>query len=235
MRLPLLLDPTGSRGIYTWGVIELFLTIDFSFSIVATLIIAFYWDAEVHSVTDSFAFTLLKWKFKVPGFLACGILLVLEIVSSVMRALFMPAKPFLIAKALSYAVVSFSVAIYLLFVGLKLTRILKGASDFASGKKLGRSFKMKMYATLGISACLIMFPIAAILAASPLYVTPIGYFGCRFFAGFFLYTATILQITLFNPPKGWSSASKGSSATSHNSRKPKDDADVELSIESSET
>jgi hypothetical protein len=92
--------------------------------------------------------------------------------------------------------------VYFIYVSWKISRVFNTVvSTSVKEKKLTKNYKQKMYATLGIALCLFILPFAATSAATPLYANPIGYYLCRFCAGFVLYTAMMLQISLFDPNK----------------------------------
>lgn len=182
LRVPLLLDPNGSRGFLSWQWVELFMTIDFSFAIVAALLIAFHWDAATH--ISGFKFELGRYKW--PGFIACGVIVTWEVMTSVLRALLLSAKLFLIVKVVMYLLYSLVIAVYFFWNCRKIS----------AGKK-----DMQIYAGFALSGCLVLFPLTAFLVPTPLYTTPLGYFMLRFLASLWLYIAGALQIFMFAAPK----------------------------------
>ncbi len=197
VRIPILIDPNGSRGVLNWGPVEAFLTLDFSFAIVCALFIALNFDIGVRRMSKGMratGFDLSGKGFKGFTFAMCGILIVIEIVTSIMRAKFFPAMPFLLGKVFLYTVTSLFVAVYFFISGKKIVRF---ATDPIG--TLSESMRKKAYIGFGVSLCLVLFPITAFLVATPMYDPPGGYFMLRFLASTWLYTASLLLVCLLDP------------------------------------
>jgi hypothetical protein len=200
IRIPILIDPTGMQGVYNWGAVEAFLTLDFSFGVVSALIVAFHWDALTRKIYKEDG---SHKRLKIAGFTISTILLIIEVSTSIMRGLYLPAKPFLIGKVILYGLISVPTGIYFLISGRK---ILKKAGG---GEKIPERMKKKAKYGFGVAVCLILFPITAFLVPSPIYDSPFGYFLLRFLAAMWLNFATLLLVGIFevkkkiDDHKGW--------------------------------
>ena len=115
LRIPILIDPTGSRRLMPWPAIEFFFTVDFSFVIVTNLLIAFYWNAIMVNVTVVQKFSLRR--FRLPCIILCIGLLLLEFTTSLLRAAWLSARLFIVAKVLLYCILSLAVSIYFFKTG----------------------------------------------------------------------------------------------------------------------
>lgn len=193
IRIPIIIDPTGMRGIYNWGVIEAFLTIDFSFAVVSALVVAFHWDALVRMIEKKDG---SHKRLKIAGFVVSILLLIIEIITSVMRGLYLPAMPFLLGKVILYCLIGFPTGGYFFWSGRK---IVKKAGDV--GTKVTKSIKRRAYYGFAVAVFLILFPITAFLVATPMYDPPGGYFMLRFLASFWLNNVTLFLVLIFEMKK----------------------------------
>ncbi len=121
LRLPILLDPTGSRRVLPWTVIEFFFTLDFSLTIATNFLIAFYWYVIFKTIMKEPQNAGLQ-KYKVLCGAAVAFLVVLEVVSSAARAAFVEARLLFILKALMYFVLSLVVGIFFAYTAYKALR-----------------------------------------------------------------------------------------------------------------
>lgn len=193
IRIPIIIDPTGMRGIYNWGTIEAFLTIDFSFAIVSALVVAFHWDALVKRIEKE---DESHKRLKIIGFIISILLIIIEITTSVMRGLYLAAMPFLLGKVILYCFIGVPTGGYFLWSGRKI--IKKAGGNKA---KISKSIKRRAYYGLVIAIFLILFPITALLVATPMYDPPGGYFMLRFMASFWLNNVTLFLVLIFEMKK----------------------------------
>jgi hypothetical protein len=193
IRVPILIDPNGTRGLLTWGAVESFMTLDFSFAVVSALVVARYWHGVVRvAVGGTAGEAVFSRKFKITILVVSGLLLLVEIATSVLRGLLMPAMPFLMGKVFLYCFTSLPTAVYFAWSGRKLLKMARDQTGTVPDR-----LKKKAYAGFVASSCLVLFPITAFLVATPMYHSPTGYFMLRFLAGLWLYTATLMLGILF--------------------------------------
>lgn len=121
LRLPILLDPTGSRRVLPWTVIEFFFTLDFSLTIATNFLIAFYWYVIFKTIMKEPQNAGLQ-KYKVLCGAAVAFLVILEAASSTARAAFVEARILFIFKALMYFVLSLVVGIFFAYTAYKALR-----------------------------------------------------------------------------------------------------------------
>lgn len=211
-------------GIYPWGIIEAFLTIDFSFTISGAFLIASYTAGSLRGVSKALQGSiadLQNLKFVIPGIVIIVALLIIEVSTSIMRGLLLPAMPFLIGKVLLYFVSSISAAVVFIFMGVGVLKTVKNLTGTLKPR-------LKVKAAIGfvIALCLIIFPFNAIAVASPLNDSPLGYILNRLFVAIELYTASLFQILLFDA-KSVVGSGKSKTSSSSTSRK---DKDIELTV-----
>ncbi len=191
LRIPILIDPTGLFGIYKWSTIEIFMTLDYGLTIAATLAITFVWDATYR---HAMKFNRDTKRFKIHIILASiasSLLIILELLTNILRAMLLPAKPFLMAKVFIYFVSSVGVAIYFVSTG---TKILNVESKGLMYKSMGKNI-----ITCAVFLCLFAFTVP--LVPTSLYSNPTGYFLLRFFVTFWVYNVTSTHMLLFRLPK----------------------------------
>ncbi len=192
IRLPILLDPSATRRILPWPLIEFFLTVDFSIIITANLVLSFYWYAVMITwvnVLPSFSLQRLKW----PCVCICSSLVLLELITSVLRALWFSAMGFLIVKVALYFILSLSVSIFFFYTSYKIYNHFNQA-----GKETNLKRQTTIVIICGVS--IILFMLTVPLVPSPLYSVPSGYFLLRFLVSIWIYTASLMHVLLFVVP-----------------------------------
>lgn len=195
LRIPILIDPTGTRKIYEFRIIEFFMTVDFAFAITSTFIIAFMW----HDIY------LKGMRLKAPrtkgykgtialAIIVASLLILLEIASDALRAMLLPSKPFLIGKVALYFLSGLIVGIYFFVTGRKIIKFLSNSQAKVHNRKRIKTISTSI---IVCAVCLWLFMITVPLVPTPLYAKPGGYFILRFLASLWMYMVTATHIPLF--------------------------------------
>ena len=121
LRIPIMLDPTGSRRLLPWTAVEFFFTLDFSFTIATNFLIAFYWYVIFKTIMKEPGNVGLQ-KYKLSCGVAVAFLVILEVASSGARAAFVEARILFIFKALLYLALSFVVGVFFAKTAYKALR-----------------------------------------------------------------------------------------------------------------
>ncbi len=225
LRIPIMLDPTGSRRLLPWTAVEFFFTLDFSFAIATNFLIAFYWYVIFKTIMKEPGNIGLQ-KYKVSCGVAVAFLVILEVASSGARAAFVEARILFIFKALLYLALSFVVGVFFAKTAYKALRFRWKAKGVVGRSKERHRQDIKVraspvekkpfhfisfQATLLIvtcTFCIFAFCLTVIFVPTPLYNTPGGYFALRFLASFFVYSISCSQVFLFNAGTGEQTSSK---------------------------
>ena len=195
MRMLILVDPSGTRRLFPWPLIEFLFTLDFSFVITTNLLLAFYWDALIRArMTKNFRLQQFKW----PCILTCSLMICIEVITSSLRAAWQSAMLFLIVKVFFYVIAGVASTYYFMYSTYLIWKVQVASGDINKMQRQARLRRMALLVALN-SGCIILFTLDALLVLPffPIYETPAGFFCLRFFASFFLYTACLLRVMLF--------------------------------------
>lgn len=195
LRIPILIDPTGWNGIWTWGTIEFFLTLDYSPAVMCALIIAFHWNSELRRVEkgmEGAGFNLSKKKYSYPVNIGYILLIIFELGTSTFRGRLAPAMPFLIGKVIIYFSYSWFVGIYFIWNFTKIHSVMKGGLNNTKNS-LGK----KAWFAFGAGICLILFGLTVWLVPTPMYDSPYGYFMLRLLTSIELLMSMLFLVMLF--------------------------------------
>jgi hypothetical protein len=175
VRIPILIDPTGWNGIWTWGTIEFFLTLDYSPAVMCALVIALHWNSELRKAEKGFAgagFNLSKKKYLIPVLVGLALLTTFEATTSSLRARLLAAQLFLVIKVIIYFGYSWFVGTYYIWNFKKILHIMHSGFH-------GNALTKKAWFAFGAGICLLLFGLTVWLVPTPMYNSPGGYFMLR--------------------------------------------------------
>jgi hypothetical protein len=194
-------DPIQSQRIFPYLLNQVLFTVSWPFSLMATLLITFYWHELIGKTNVNLNNFLAK--MKIPFWCTFGVLLVVEVLSGVVRGAGFSISIFKIIVGTLYIVLDGAIAIFFLVTGVRLVKALKKMANVATNME-NRVRRLKETTQLIYLSSVIMIIWAigtAIGGLSPWFWIPWGFY-CLWFLGFFLFGFySLLQIMAIHPPK----------------------------------
>jgi ABC-type multidrug transport system fused ATPase/permease subunit len=191
-------DPLQLRLVFPDLVNQFFFTTSWPFTILTTILLAFYWHELIHK-TDITVNTFLH-KLKVPFWIIATVLIAIEFTISLLRGLAFQISPFITAVGVIYVVINTTAVIFFFVTGTKITKLLRKSERLQSRKtkKLWKTTVFIYSSSIGI----IIWTIAVVLGGlTPLFWIPWGYFSLWFIVFFVLIFISLNQVLAIHVPK----------------------------------
>eukprot|EP01122_Echinamoeba_exundans_P009576 TRINITY_DN3421_c0_g1_i1.p1 TRINITY_DN3421_c0_g1~~TRINITY_DN3421_c0_g1_i1.p1 ORF type:complete len:472 (-),score=44.29 TRINITY_DN3421_c0_g1_i1:43-1458(-) len=172
------LDPVYLGRAFPGPVAHGLSTITFPFSVISTLLVAMYY----HEVLTTSKLKVAEniQKLRIPFFILTILILILEIVSSSLRASRVGTLYYLVyTTSAYYAAATFALGVYFAIIGARvLIYFNKSAAKLnvqTSSRRRSTTKRVTMY-ILGASVCCVIVTLGFILIALPLFWTPVGHY-----------------------------------------------------------
>jgi hypothetical protein len=193
-------DPLQSRAVLPYVVSQMLFTTSWPFVIINLLLVSFYWH-ELMTKTSMKINSFLS-RLRIPFWCIFAVILALEIVASLLRALGLNLNTFRLVMGVCYIVIAVACCVFYAVTGLRLTKLMRKASKelMASSrvKRLTRTSKFIYSLIAGVVIWLIAVVIGGLTNT---FWIPWGYFGVWFACFFGTTFISLMQILAIHEPR----------------------------------
>jgi len=208
----LVIDPVHTRGIIAWQVASIWHTITLPLGLMCSLSLTLFWHETISKKMVNSSINFIK-KFKIPFIITSAVILTLDVISSILRAMYYPFTLVNIIEMALFIVITISISIFYFITGCKILRQLEKSKKIRRGaSKTKNVTRLVMLSSIGNIITCVGAVFLGVDSNDPypyLISWWIFYFG--------LGLTSLIQTLAFTPPPG-EGRNKGTGSLSGSTR-----------------
>lgn len=223
-------DPLGSRGIWSDPARDVWHTISFPFGIAATLMLTLYWHETVSRSSLKFSWSIER--LKIPSYILVAIVFLVELVIDILLLTRTPVNNLPIINSVTYVIIAFGLAVFFIITAARVLFQLVNLSSFKtasmseskSSKPTKLSRKLEQLGPVAIKLMITAFCWLCIVATGIVATTdgfdaliPTYFCGVWFSIHYFMSFKALSTVLALRVPRSLSSTTNNSSKTSNSS------------------